>query len=95
LKIYPDNNSYANNLVNLFVLQNNFIDAQDIIKRLADKCPDNYKYQRDCGIIFHKTGNTNLSKKYLLKALDLNSKNYDLMLTLSTVLIKKGEYSEG
>ena len=95
LKIYPDNNSYANNLVNLFVLQNNFIDAQDVVKSLADKCLDNYKYQRDCGIIFHKTGNTNLSKKYLLRALDLNSKNYDLMLTLSTVLLKKGEYSEG
>ena len=95
LKLYPDNNSYANNLVNLFVLQNNFIDAQDIVKSLADKCPDIYKYQRDCGIIFHKTGNTNLSKKYLLRALNLNSKNYDLMLTLSTVLIKKGEYSEG
>jgi len=95
IKLSSNEPKFKYNLANLLVLQYKFFECKPILESLAEEYTNNFKYQREAGILCTKIGDLDLAKKYLSRAINLDKNNFDLIFTMSTVLLKKGEFAEG
>ena len=90
-----ENSSYKYNLVNIMIRLEMYVDAYPIMKSIAEKQPQNSKYNRDAGILALKIGSYEDSKNFLLKAISLDKSDNEAKFSLSSILLRNGELKEG
>jgi len=90
-----NHSSYKYNFANLLVLQEKHNDALSIFRKITSDEPENFKFNREYGVILLKLGQSNQAVKAFHKALEINNQDYDVIYAYSTALIMNGQLELG
>jgi len=94
-KLAPENNTYKYNLANILVNLDRYEESEEILRNLANHNKQNYKFQRDYGVILLKLNRPQDAEKYLLRAKEINDKDQSISFVLATTYLKLGKLSKG
>ncbi|MDO4687427.1 MAG: hypothetical protein Q4A94_00580 [Plesiomonas sp.] len=72
--------------------QGNKEDGYQVVRLMADLCPDNFSYQHTAGLIAFENNNQEAAQRYLWRAAECDPNNLELYFTLAQSYFRSQQY---